>query len=205
MAKHWLTGATVSLFVHGAIAAALLTSGRPAVTGVRSEPLPAIQVDLFQPGDIAVGGPSRAVDIPPASSAKARTLATAAAAPVQGAPSPEAGSSGLAGAPASAAPNPEAVSDYYRKLESHLARFHTYPALIGRRPEGLARVGLIVNRDGHVMDAWIETSSGSRQLDDAAIATVRRSEPLPSLPGDLPSAIDLIVPLKFDVGVRASS
>lgn len=205
MAKHWLTGATVSIVVHGVIAAALLTSGRPALTGDRSEPLPAIQVDLFRSGDIAVGGPSRSVEIPQASSAKARTLASAAAAPAQGASSPEAGPAGLGGASASSSPNPEAVSEYYRKLESHLARFHTYPALSGKRPEGLARVGLIVNRDGRVMDAWIETSSGSRQLDDAAMATVRRSEPLPSLPGDLPGSIDLIVPLKFDVGVRASS
>lgn len=205
MAKHWLIGATASVFVHGVIAAAFLVSVRPATTGVRTEPMPAMEVDLFRPGDLAAGGPSRSLEVPPASSAEAKTFAAPVAAPSQEAPSQDAGPSASGGAPASASPNPAAVSDYYRKLESHLARFHTYPALIGRRPEGLARVGLIVNRDGRVMDAWIETSSGSRQLDDAAMATVRRSEPLPVLPGDLPSSIDLIVPLKFDVGVRASS
>jgi len=205
MAKYWLIGATVSVVVHGAIAAAFLVSTRPTITGIRTEPMPALQVDLFRPGDIAAGVASRSVERLPASSAQAKALAAVSTAPSRSAPSPEAGLSGAGGAPASASPNPEAVSDYYRKLESHLARFHAYPALTGRRPEGLARVGLIVNRDGRVMDAWIETSSGSRQLDDAAMATVRRSEPLPSLPGDLPSFIDLIVPLKFDVGVRASS
>jgi len=205
MAKHWLIGAIVSVFVHGAIAAAFLVSVRPAITGARTEPMPALQVDLFRPGDIAAGRPPRSSAILPTSSAEAKAPAAVVAAPSQGTLSPEAGLSGSGGAPASASPNSEAVSDYYRKLETHLARFHTYPALVGRRPEGLARVGLIVNRDGRVMDAWIETSSGSRQLDDAAMATVRRSEPLPSLPGDLPSSIDLIVPLKFDVGLRASS
>jgi len=205
MAKHWLIGAIVSAFVHGAIAAAFLVSVRPTITGVRTEPTPAIQVDLFRPGDLAVGGSPLAVAVPPATNAEASLPAAVVVAPSPGAPSPEVGPSRAGGAPASTALHPEAVSDYYRKLESHLARFHTYPALTGKRPEGLARVGLIVNRDGHITDAWIETSSGSRQLDDAAMATVRRSEPLPSLPGDLPSSIDLIVPLKFDVGARASS
>jgi outer membrane biosynthesis protein TonB len=52
---------------------------------------------------------------------------------------------------AAAASDPGAMSDYYRRVESHLARFHTYPAtLAGARPTGVVRVGLIVQRDGRL-------------------------------------------------------
>ena len=111
--------------------------------------------------------------------------------------------SGGAAAMPAAAPDPGAMSDYYRRVESHLARFHAYPAsLAGPRPTGVVRVGLIVQRDGRVMDAWIETSSGVVPLDEAALQTLRRAEPLPGLPATLPGAIDLIVPLRYAASTR---
>ncbi len=106
---------------------------------------------------------------------------------------------------ASAAPDPGAVSDYYRRLETHLARFHRYPETgLSPQPSGMVRVALIVRRDGHVMDAWIETSSGVVMLDEAALQTLRRAEPLPVLPASLPGAIDLIVPLKYATVMRSA-
>jgi len=103
-----------------------------------------------------------------------------------------------------AAPDPGVMSDYYRRVELHLARFHAYPAaLASTRPTGVVKVGLIVQRDGRVMDAWIETSSGVAPLDDAALQTLRRAEPLPGLPATLPGAIDLIVPLRYAASTRA--
>ncbi|MNR12874.1 hypothetical protein D3C85_1292510 [compost metagenome] len=54
------------------------------------------------------------------------------------------------------------------------------------------------------MDAWIETSSGVAPLDEAALRTLRRAEPLPGLPATLPGAIDLIVPLRYAASTKAS-
>lgn len=205
MAKHWLIGVLVSAALHGGMAAAILASLRPVMAGARTEPQPAIMVDLFRASEMASGGTPAMADRTPAASATVEPVEPSDMTSAEPSAAMGGGPSLSGGAPVAASPSPAALSDYYRRLESHLARFHTYPALIGRRPQGMARVGLIVNRDGRVLDVWIEASSGSRDLDDAALQTVRRSEPLPSLPGDLPGSIDLIVPLNFDAGLRAAS
>lgn len=205
MAKHWLIGVLISAALHGGMAAAILAAAPPVMSGARTEPQPAILVDLFRPGDMASGGAPAIEDLTPAASGTIDPVEPSDTASAKPSAAIGGGPSLSGGAPVAASPSPAALSDYYRRLETHLARFHTYPSLNGRRPQGMARVGLIVNRDGRVLDAWIETSSGSRDLDEAALQTVRRSEPLPSLPGDLPGSIDLIVPLNFDAGLRAAS
>ncbi len=205
MAKHWLIGSLISAALHGGMAAAILVSAPPMMSGAQAEPEPAIMVELFRPSDMASGGASAKAERTSDISAASITTASNAVLSSKTSADKGAGSSAASGEPVSASPSPAALSDYYRRLETHLARFHTYPALERRRPQGLARVGLIVNRDGHVLDAWIETSSGSRDLDEAALQTVRRSDPLPSLPGNLPGSIDLIVPLNFDAGLRVAS
>ena len=205
MAKHWLIGSLISAALHGGMAAAILVSAPPVMSGAQTEPEPAIMVDLFRPGDMASGGAPAKAERKPDVSAASNAAVSSATPSSKSSAEKGAGASLASGEPISASPSPAALSDYYRRLETHLARFHTYPTLAKRRPQGLARVGLIVNRDGHVLDAWIETSSGSRELDEAALQTVRRSDPLPSLPGNLPGSIDLIVPLNFDAGLRVAS
>lgn len=98
-----------------------------------------------------------------------------------------------------------AVSEYYRVLQGHLARYHAYPSSLRTRPTGLVRLGVVVGRDGRVLDAWVENSSGVTVLDEAAMAALRRAEPLPSLPASLPGAIDLIVPLRYEAGLKIAS
>lgn len=205
MAKHWLIGVLASAALHGGMAAAILASVPPVTAGARTEPQPAIMVDLFRAGEMASGGTPTMADRTPTASATVEPVEPSDMASTKPSAAMGGGPTLSGGAPVAASPSPAALSDYYRRLETHLARFHAYPALNGRRPQGMARVGLIVNRDGRVLDVWIEASSGSRDLDDAALQTVRRSEPLPSLPGDLPGPIDLIVPLNFDAGLRAAS
>nr|WP_316629369.1 TonB family protein [uncultured Brevundimonas sp.] len=205
MAKHWLIGSLISAALHGGMAAAILVSAPPMVSGAQIEPEPAITVELFRAGDMASGGAPAKAERKPDLSAASNTPASNTVLASKMSADKGAGSSPASGDAVSASPSPAVLSDYYRRLETHLARFHTYPALERRRPQGLARVGLIVNRDGHVLDTWIETSSGSPELDEAALQTVRRSDPLPALPGNLPGSIDLIVPLNFDAGLRAAS
>lgn len=205
MAKHWLIAALVSAALHGGMAAAILVSVPPVMSGAETEAEPAILVDLFRPGDMASGGNPTKASRAPTPSVATETVAVSETTTAKPSLATGAGPSLSGGSPVSASPSLAVPSDYYRRLETHLARFHTYPSLEGRRPHGMARVGLIVNRDGHVLDAWIEASSGSRELDEAALQTVRRSDPLPALPANLPGSIDLIVPLNFDAGLRVAS
>lgn len=196
-----------SAALHGGAAAVLLASSAIPQGVATPEAQPhAINIELIdtarrQAGDSdrteMQSNASEAVSAPPEAQAPSAT-GFAAAAPASAA------SGGEAALPA-AAPDPGAVSDYYRRVESHLARFHAYPAtLTGARPTGVVRVGLIVQRDGRVMDAWIETSSGVVPLDEAALQTLKRAEPLPGLPATLPGAIDLIVPLRYAASTRGA-
>ncbi len=196
-----------SAALHGGAAAVLLASSAIPQGVATPEAQPhAINIELFhtarrQSGDSEwtemQSNASEAVSAPAEAQAPSAT-GVAAVAPARAA------SGGEAALPA-AAPDPGAVSDYYRRVESHLARFHAYPAaLTGPRPTGVVRVGLIVQRDGRVMDAWIETSSGVVTLDEAALQTLKRAEPLPGLPATLPGAIDLIVPLRYAASTRGA-
>lgn len=194
-----------SAALHGGAAAVLLASSAipQGVAAPEAQPQ-TIDVELINTARRQSGDTDR-IDVlsnaGDAVSALAETEAPSATGVAATAPA-RAASGGEAAVPA-AAPDPGAVSDYYRRVENHLARFHAYPAtLTGVRPTGVVRVGLIVQRDGRVMDAWIETSSGIVPLDEAALQTLKRAEPLPGLPATLPGAIDLIVPLRYAASTR---
>jgi len=194
-----------SAALHGGAAAVLLASSAipQGVTAPEAQPH-AVNIELIDTARREAGDSDR-TEVSSNAAETASPTAEAPTSPLTGeakaAPAQKA-SGGAAAMPA-AAPDPGAVSDYYRRVESHLARFHAYPAsLAGPRPTGVVRVGLIVQRDGRVMDAWIETSSGVVPLDEAALQTLRRAEPLPGLPATLPGAIDLIVPLRYAASTR---
>lgn len=196
-----------SAALHGGAAAVLLASSAIPQGVAAPEARPhAVNVELIDTARRQVGDSDRTevssnaaeTDSPSAEAPTLPMAGEAKAAPAQTA------SGGAAAMPAAAA-DPGAVSDYYRRVESHLARFHAYPAsLTSPRPTGVVRVGLIVQRDGRVMDAWIETSSGVVSLDEAALQTLQRAEPLPGLPATLPGAIDLIVPLRYAASTRSA-
>lgn len=206
MTRNWLIGATTSAVLHGGAAVMFLASATvPQGAPIPVEQPRAITVEL-------INAPSRQAG----KSLKSDEVLSATDRFEQTSPAPTTPSLGLSAATQAsavaggeaqasvAAPDPGAVSDYYRRVETHLARFHAYPAaLASARPNGVVRVGVIVRRDGRVMDAWIETSSGVVPLDEAALQTLRRAEPLPVLPATLPGAIDLIVPLRYAANTRA--
>jgi TonB family protein len=207
MTRNWLLGAMTSAALHGGAAAVLLASSAipQGVTAPEAQPH-AVNVELIDTARRQVGDSDRTE----ASSNAAETASPTVEAPTlpmvgEAKAAPAQTASGGAAAMPAAAPDPGAVSDYYRRVESHLARFHAYPAMLtGARPTGVVRVGLIVQRDGRVMDAWIETSSGVVPLDEAALQTLKRAEPLPGLPATLPGAIDLIVPLRYAASTRGA-
>jgi len=62
-------------------------------------------------------------------------------------------------------------------------------------------LGFVIRRDGAVLDAWVEGSSGSPLLDDAAIDMVRRASPVPPLPASFAGAsIRVVIPVDYKRG-----
>lgn len=88
---------------------------------------------------------------------------------------------------------------FQRQLLSHIARFRRYPpdAQPGEL-RGVVQVRFAMRRDGTVTETWVRTSSGHVLLDQAATETVRRAQPLPSIPADLPDTLTILLPISFD-------
>lgn len=103
---------------------------------------------------------------------------------------------------ASAAPAPtnEDVRAYQRALLAHIERYRGYPSdERNRRIEGTVLVRFAMTREGDVLEAWVDRSSGVMALDNEAIATVRRAQPLPMIPASLPDRLSIALPVSFRV------
>ena len=77
-----------------------------------------------------------------------------------------------------------------------------YPDLALRNGiEGVVFVGLLFNRCGNVRDAWIETSSGNRDLDRAALSKALEWQfDLANLPKGISDGRVAKVPVRFELG-----
>lgn len=113
-------------------------------------------------------------------------------------------------APAARAAAPQAGRDPARanalpaswqaRLVAHLERHRRYPQparASGR--QGVVHLRFTIDRSGTVLGQQIARSSGAADLDEAAIAMVRRASPVPSLPVDAPATVSLTVPVRFEV------
>lgn len=86
---------------------------------------------------------------------------------------------------------------YLGKLRTHLERSKVNPrtTLIGT-----AVVRLTVKSDGELVAHRIVKSSGSKQLDNAALASIERASPFPAIPDEVgEETIEVSVPFKFSV------
>ncbi|ABD06921.1 TonB-like protein [Rhodopseudomonas palustris HaA2] len=92
------------------------------------------------------------------------------------------------------------AATFQRTLLSHIARFREYPDAAKRsQTQGVVRLLFAMRRDGSVGRITIRASSGSAILDGAAMATLRRAQPLPRIPDDLPDNLNILVPVAFDL------
>ncbi len=92
--------------------------------------------------------------------------------------------------------NPAAA--FQRELYFHIAQFHYYPdAARASDAHGTAEVLFSMDRQGHILDATLKASSGSALLDQAALDTVRRAQPLPAIPSNLPNRLTILLPVEF--------
>lgn len=81
---------------------------------------------------------------------------------------------------------------------AHLEKHRRYPAAArARGQQGVAQVTFRMNRRGQVLTVRISRTSGSGALDRAAIDTVKRAQPLPAIPNDMPDELDLTVEVEF--------
>jgi protein TonB len=86
---------------------------------------------------------------------------------------------------------------YMGRLRSHLERSKVNPRT---QFTGTAVVRFKVGPNGDLMSREIVNSSGSKVLDDAALASIDKASPFPPMPKDLHrDEIEISVPFKFSV------
>lgn len=109
-----------------------------------------------------------------------------------------------AAAPAAAAPLPSpsvsnAVPNWQGTLRAHLERHKRYPSAAQfRRQQGAPMVRFVMDRQGNVLSAHLERSSGHSTLDEEAVALLARAQPLPQPPPEVTGdRIELRVPIQF--------
>lgn len=89
-----------------------------------------------------------------------------------------------------------AKQNYLSHLFGHLERYKRYPASARRRhQEGTVHIRFAMDARGHVTSARIEKGSGVAALDREVMEMIRRAEPLPPPPPEMPS--EYVVPMKF--------
>lgn len=92
------------------------------------------------------------------------------------------------------------LSDFRTRLLRHIERYRHYPDEARRiSVEGIAQVHFTMDHAGQVTSIWIETSSGSMLLDDAAVAAVRRATPLPAPPATWPTSVAVTLPIGYSL------
>ena len=90
-------------------------------------------------------------------------------------------------------------ADWHGLLRAQLLRNKRYPNEAASNHEtGSVVVAFSVDRGGRVVSRHVVRSSGHASLDQEALATVDRSQPLPAPPSDIASAdLKMTVPLNF--------
>jgi protein TonB len=83
------------------------------------------------------------------------------------------------------------------KLSGYIKLHMRYPK-VQKDKTAIVTVSLVLNRLGHVLSVGIFQSSGDPSFDEAAISTVRRSDPLPRPPSELrDEQFSYVLPMSF--------
>jgi protein TonB len=133
-----------------------------------------------------------------------RSIPAVTEAPAPSEPSPSSPSATTSAPESSAAPvrmlTNQIALVFQRELLSHIARYRHYPEAARRdRIQGTVQMVFAMQRDGTVTEVWIKSSSGHNVLDAAAVDTIRKAQPLPKIPADLPDRLNILVPVAFDL------
>jgi protein TonB len=100
-------------------------------------------------------------------------------------------------------PRPSAaqVASWYRKIALQVERHKGYPASARARHEmGIAELAFTLDRNGKVLSSRVVRSSGIASLDQETVDTVRRAQPFPPPPTNMPGeTFDFTVPIRFNI------
>lgn len=96
---------------------------------------------------------------------------------------------------------PDAMAAWKLQVVGLLERSKGYPAAaLARGEEGTAHLAFTLDREGRVTDSSVVRSSGSKALDDDALAMVLRAQPFPPPPSDITGPqINLRVPIRYEL------
>jgi protein TonB len=153
-----------------------------AATAVEVGSVAAQPVEQVSPGPTLAPGLAEKAGGPPREETTARTVAATGALD-----------------PSGAGGVPRAQGDYVGRLQAWLGKHKKYPRRARvRRQEGTVLLHLVIDRDGSLREYRIKKSSGYDLLDRAAIAMIKRAQPLPRFPDSLDrTRIELVVPVQF--------
>ncbi len=155
---------------------------------VRQTPAPPSEPLMKAPEQVidqSVGAPSLA-SLEPSPPATQKLEAAAPAAPTQ-------------------LPANRAALQFRRALFSHIAKYQHYPKEARNAGiQGAVQIVFTMRRDGTLADIWVQTSSGYAALDAAALDTVRKAQPLPGIPNELPDRLNILIPVAFGASNTAS-
>ncbi len=148
-------------------------------------PLPAADVALPEAPPV----PAEASPETPAAETTAPAAAALPQAPVSAAPLQS----------ATATISSAAQISFRQRLLGHLERHKRYPQMAQqRRQQGVPYIRFRMDRQGRVLSAALERSSGFASLDAEALSLPARAQPLPSLPEDIPGeTLEIVVPIEF--------
>lgn len=215
--KKYALAITASL--HAAALAAFLICKAPTNIASRSAPLVVNLLPLNdprpEPGKPAPPQPRtkvKPVPLPPSPQAPEPALPAAAmptssvmipnvtlpSVPTMALPPPVAAAPAPAMAPPADPGTRRGKDSWEGRVLARLERFKQFPASArSRRDQGVATLRFRVDRQGHILSSLIQRSSGNAALDQEALATLARAEPLPAIPRERPDEIELIVPVEF--------
>lgn len=97
--------------------------------------------------------------------------------------------------------NPGAKADFKALVSAWIERHKRFPDRLRRRGlQGTPVVRFRLTRDGQVLDCRIERQSPHDGIDEAAMDTIRRAEPFPVMPADVPGeTMEFTVPIAFNL------
>jgi protein TonB len=99
--------------------------------------------------------------------------------------------------PPASVPAPETDAAWQRQMVVQLTQLQRYPpAAMRKGTEGTAQVRFRVDRSGRILSAELAHSSGSPDLDIAAVESVRGAR-LPPMPATMTGPMDFVLPLTF--------
>jgi protein TonB len=100
-------------------------------------------------------------------------------------------------------PRPSAaqVASWHRRIALQVERHKGYPASARARHEtGTAELAFTLDRNGKVLASRVVRTSGFAALDQETIDTVRRAQPFPPPPPNIPGeTFDFTVPIRFNI------